>query len=311
MIKKQLNESVKDSFKEKAKDRIYIFLLANGAIRGAFIYGTRMIKEMRANFDLGVLETLVLGQAYLGCGLLSSNLKGNDRIGFKIDCSGPIKGISVETNAFGEVRGSLKQAQIPVDKSLEDFNLSPFFGAGLLTVTKYLEDAKQPYAGRIALLYGSIAKDLANYFYSSEQIPTVFNLSIKFNTNGEVTGAGGFLLQLMPDASDELAKNLENIINDLPSIGNLIEEDKAPDHIICESFKGLAPKILNDYRVEFFCRCNENMMLNYLSMFSEKDKEEILENGPFPLQIRCHNCNSLYEFSKKEISSIFKKKNNS
>ncbi len=304
MIKKPLNESVKDGFKEKAKDRIYRFFLANGAIRGAFIYGTRMIKEIRANFDLGILETLVLGQSYLGCGLLSSNLKGNDRIVLKIDCSGPIKGISVEANAYGEVRGFLKQMQIPIDKPLEDFNLAPFFGAGLLTVTKYLEDAKQPYTGHIALLYGSIAKDLANYFYSSEQIPTVFNLSIKFDTEGEVTGAGGLFLQLMPDASDELAKNLENIISSLPSTGRVIEEGSMPDQIIYNSFKELVPKILDDYRVEFFCRCNENMMLQYISMLSENDKKDLLKQGPFPLQIRCHNCNSLYEFSKKEIESL-------
>ena len=135
MIKKQLNESVKDSLKEKTKDRIHRFFLADKAIRGAFIYGTRMIKEMRANFDLGILETLVLGHAYLGCALLSSNLKGNDRIGLKIDCSGPVKGISVEANAYGEIRGFIKQPQISIDKPLEDFNPSPFFGAGLLTVT--------------------------------------------------------------------------------------------------------------------------------------------------------------------------------
>ncbi|MBU1055615.1 MAG: Hsp33 family molecular chaperone HslO [Proteobacteria bacterium] len=304
MIKKQLNDSVKNGFKEKSKDKIHRFLLANGSIRGAFIYGTRMIKEMRANFDLGILETLVLGQAYLGCGLLSSNLKGNDRIALKIDCSGPIKGISVETNAYGEIRGYLKQTPIPIDKPLEDFNISPFLGAGLLTVTKYLEDAKQPYAGHIALLYGSIAKDLANYFYSSEQIPSVFNLSVKFDTQGEVVGAGGLFLQLMPNASDDLAKNLESIINDLPSIGILIEEGKEPDNIICESFKKLNPKILDDYRIEFFCRCNEKLMLHYISMFDKNEKKDILENGPFPLQITCHNCNSLYEFSKKDLEKL-------
>ncbi|MFH2044733.1 MAG: Hsp33 family molecular chaperone HslO [Pseudomonadota bacterium] len=304
MIKKLLNDSVKNGFKEKSKDKVHRFLLANGSIRGAFIYGTRMIKEMRANFDLGILETLVLGQAYLGCGLLSSNLKGNDRIALKIDCSGPIKGISVETNAYGEIRGYLKQTPIPIDKPLEDFNISPFLGAGLLTVTKYLEDAKQPYSGHIALLYGSIAKDLANYFYSSEQIPSVFNLSVKFDTQGEVTGAGGLFLQLMPNASDDLAKNLESIINDLPSIGILIEEGKEPDNIIRESFKKLNPKILDDYRIEFFCRCNEKLMLQYISMFDENEKKDILENGPFPLQITCHNCNSLYEFSKKDLEKL-------
>ena len=137
MKKKTLNgETLKERLLASARDRIYNFLLADGAVRGAILHGTRMVNEMRANHELGILETLVLGRAYLGAGLMTANLKGTDAISLKIDCSGPIRGLTVEANALGEVRGFLKNVPIPIDKPMVDFNLSPFFGAGFLSVTQ-------------------------------------------------------------------------------------------------------------------------------------------------------------------------------
>ena len=107
-------DTLKDQYRASARDRLYNFVLADGTVRGVVLHGTRMINEMRANHKLGILETLVLGRAYLGAGLMSAALKGSDRLSIKIECSGPIKGLSVETNAFGEVRGYLKAVPIPI-----------------------------------------------------------------------------------------------------------------------------------------------------------------------------------------------------
>lgn len=204
MIKKNIyGDDLKARLLAGTNDRMYNFILAGGKIRGAVQHCTRVINEMRANHELGILETLVLGHAYIGCCLLSANLKGNDLISMSIDCSGPIKGLSVEANAYGEVRGYLKKNPIPVESPLKDFNLSPFFGAGFLTITKYLEDAKKPFSSKVELKYGNIAQDLAYYYFTSEQIPTVFDLSIKFDSNGNVIGAGGLFLQIMPDISNK------------------------------------------------------------------------------------------------------------
>ena len=101
--KKPYGETLKEKLIAGAKDRLYNFLLADGAIRGVIIHGTRMVNEMRANHELGILETLVLGRAYLGAALMSADLKSDDRISIKFDCSGPIKGLVVEANAFGDL----------------------------------------------------------------------------------------------------------------------------------------------------------------------------------------------------------------
>ncbi len=305
MIKKKpYGRTLKDQLKAGAKDRLHNFLLAGGAIRGVIMHGTRMVNEMRANHELGILETLVLGRAYLGAGLMSADLKSIDRISLKIDCSGPIKGLVVETNAFGEVKGYLKQRPIAIDKPMENYDLAPFFGTGFLEVTKHLEDAKQPFTGKIALEYGNIALDLANYYLKSEQIPTAFNLSIKFDQQGIVTGAGGLFLQAMPDAADDLVVDLEQRVSQLPSLGEKFAENQDPESLVQAVFKKHSPRFLANRRIEFMCHCSKKRLQKYLSMLPPDDIRDIRQNGPFPLELRCHLCNTAYEFSKAEIQEI-------
>ena len=182
MIKKDIfNRDVKAQLKASAKDRLYRFVMADKMIKGVVVHNTKMVNEMRANHNLGPLETLVLGQGYTAASLLISGLKEkNDRISISIRCSGPIKGLDVEANGFGEVRGYLKTPAIEVKETEKISYLSTLYGAGFLTVTRYLADAVAPYSGQVALEYGSIAEDLANYFLVSEQIPTGFKLSLFF-----------------------------------------------------------------------------------------------------------------------------------
>ena len=306
MKKKQVyGDNLKERLTAAAKDRLHSFILADGAFRGAILHATRMVDEMRANHELGILETLVLGHAYIAAGLLSGQLKGNDRLSFQVDCSGPIKGLVAETNAFGEVRGYLKNVPIPVEKPLEDFNLSPFYMAGLLKVTKHLEDAKQPFTGTVNLQYGSLAKDLAYYFATSEQIPTAFNLSVQFDPGGEVVGAGGLFLQVMPGADPELVARIEDLVAQIPTLGKSFSDGLEPLSIIEESFGKYNFKTMDEGRVEFFCQCNEDRVANMLLMLPVEDLKDIRDNGPFPLELRCHFCNTSYRFSKEEIVKLY------
>ncbi len=301
MIKKK-NEGIsnKELMILKSKDKLYSFMLGNN-IRGAVLNGTHLVNEMRVNHELGILETLVLGHAYMGISLMTSNIKKDDRLAFKIDCSGPIKGLYVESNSYGEVRGYLKANPIPLDKSLESYDMSPFFETGFLEVIHYPKYAKQPYVGKVALKYKNIAPDLANYYHESQQTPTYFNLSVKFDKEGIVTGAGGLLLQVMPDADKNIDDHLEEIAKDLPSIGELFANKKSPEDLINNNLKKYSPKILSNKRVEFFCPCSKKSMLSMIDGLDKNTREDIAKNGPFPLDIKCHNCNTTYSFSKEEL----------
>ena len=288
-----------------AKDRIYNFLLADGAVRGAILHGTQMVNEMRANHELGILETLVLGRAYLGVALMSANIKGIESVSLKIECSGPIKGLTVEANTFGEVRGFLNNVPIPIDKPMENFDLSPFFGAGFLSVIRNMADAKQPFTSKIALEYGNIAQDLANYYLTSEQIPTAFNLGIKYDKQGGVTGAGGLFLQAMPGADDTLAAELEDLVVGFPSIGEAFADGQEPQKLVQTVFEKYTPRFLADKRIEFMCHCSPERLRRILKMLPMDQLQDIRDKGPFPLEMRCHFCNTRYHFSKKELQQIY------
>ncbi len=302
--KKIYGDTLKEQLQASRRDRLYNFLLVDGTIRGCVANGTRMVNEMRWNHGLGIMETLALGHAYLGAALMSSSLKGNDRLGLQIECSGPIKGLSVEANAFGEVRGYLKQVPIPIDRPVESFDLSPFFGAGFLTVTRFLEDAKQPFTGKVMLEHGRLAKDLAVYHLKSEQIPTAFALSVQFDRDGEVQGAGGLMLQAMPGAADSVLSRIEKKIQSMDSIGTMVNDTTFPEQWLDENFSLFNPKMLGDRGVEFMCHCSRKRITGMISMLKLEDLEDMAENGPFPIEIRCHYCNTVYAFGQEEMTTI-------
>jgi molecular chaperone Hsp33 len=285
-------------------DQLRTFLMAGDTIRGAVLNGSRMINQMRWNHELGILETLVLGHAYMGACLMSAGLKGKDRLSLQVDCSGPVKGLVVEANAAGEVRGFLKNVPIPIEKPLDDFNLSPFFGAGFISVTRILEDAKQPFTGKVMMAHGSLAKDLAHYYLTSEQIPTSFSLSVKFDTRGHVAGGGGMFLQAMPDADDAVVRGLEERVVALPSIGDVLARGEAPEQFIRSHLGDYSPRFIDQREVGFICHCNRDQIRNVLTLLPIDELRDIQEKGPFPVEIHCHHCNTRYAFEREHIDLI-------
>lgn len=305
MIKKDIYEkNIKQALTAASQDKIHRFVMADRHIRGAIVNGTRMVNEMRANHELGSLETLILGQAYIAASLMSTTLKGNDRISIQVRCDGPVGGLDVESNVFGEIRGFLKHPVIRIDSSQQVATLSSLFGGGDLTVTKYLEDAVTPYSGTVALRYRTLAQDLANYYLESEQIPTAFTLSVFFDENETVAGAGGIFLQALPGVDDQMVMAAERILGSVPPVGETLFNGGTPESIVRKEFCSLEPELFSSARVEFFCRCSKDRMAGYLSSLPEKDLIDIKTNGPFPVELRCHHCNSLYSFSRSEIAAL-------
>lgn len=297
-------QTVKQALRARAQDRLHRFTLADGKIRGAIVKAAQMVNEMRVAHQLGILETLILGQAYMGAGLMAMDLKGDHYLRLQVSCSGPVQGLNVEANAYGEVRGHLKQVPIPIDKPMQSFDTSPFFGAGFLSVTKTLEDAKQPFTGQVMLESGNLARDLAAYYLQSEQIPTAFHLSIKFDTQGEVTGAGGLFLQIMPGASEAQCEKIDTLVKALPSLGEAFAENQMVPDLVRSAFNRLSPRLLSEQRVEFFCRCTDKAIERMFLMLPQADLTDLAHNGPFPAEVRCHNCNTCYAFSKSQLQQF-------
>lgn len=281
-----------------------IFLLGNDSVRVSAVSATRMLNEMRANFNTGLIETYVLGQGYIAGALLSSEVKGNDRIQLSIECGGPIKGMNIESWACGAVRGYLTNNPIPLEKPLESLDTTFLYGPGFLSISKILEGSKVPFTGQIMMEYGNLANDLALYYQQSEQTPTLFYFSIKFDEKGRVIGAGGLFIQALPGCSEDILAKLQEKSKSLRHLGKAIADGENIKDYVTEEFSEFGPRWLEHSPIGFSCPCSREHFIGYLKNLPKKEKEEILE-GKFPLVLECFNCGTLYKFEKSEVEALF------
>lgn len=305
MIYQPITDSVLvEQFKTMHSDGMSIFLLADGAIRGAFFHGTRFVNQMRVQHSLGLLETLVLGQASLCAALLIPTMKGKDRAIFRYDTQGPAVGFSVEANSEGYVRGFLLQDPIPLESPLESWDLTPFFGPGLVTLIRYPEGGREPITGTVEIVHRNIAQDLTEYFLQSEQTETAFNTGIQFDSEGRVIGAGGLYLQIMPGADPQLIEQASDAFAAAPSIGTWFAEGGNREDIIYGLFRGMNPNLVLNRDIIYNCPCSKVSFGNHLKNLGRAELEDMLQTGSDPVEVVCHNCSSVYTFSFEELRSF-------
>lgn len=306
MLKQKIEDQVLiQHLDEIPEDGRQVVLLADGQIRLTGLGGTTMVNQMRSNFKLGLLETYVLGQAYVAAGLMASSVKGNDRIQLNVECGGPIGGIYVESWACGAVRGFIKNNPIPLDKPLEGKDISLLYGPGFISVTKLLEGSRTPFTGQTMMQYGDLAKDLALYYNESEQTPTMFSLGLDFDSEGRVMGAGGLFLQALPGCSDEVLEKLQDKSSKLPPIGKAIGSGKEIRDYIHENFSEFGVQDLATEPIGFSCPCSREHFKTFLGRLPQNEKEGIMKDDRFPLELECLNCGTKYNFEKTEVSALF------
>jgi len=289
-------------------DGMSIFLLGEGELRGAFFHGTRFVSRLRAQHALGLLETMVLGQAALCGALLIPTMKGRDRAVFRYDTNGPAAGFSVEANSEGFVRGFLLQDPIPVGEAPSSWDLAPYFGDGTLSVIRYPEGSVEPNTGSIEIRHRNIARDLTEYFLVSEQTRTAFNTGIQFDRDGRVAGAGALYLQVMPGADPDLVEAASRAFAAAPSLGQWFAEGGDRDDVIYGLFRGMNPSVALEREIVFDCPCSRDKFAAHLSHLDRAELADIAENGPFPVEVVCHNCGSVYSWTKDEMRLIAESK---
>ncbi len=320
MIKAEISDKELLTHLQKIhKDEMSMFVMAGGRIRGAFFNGTRMVNQMRANHHLGILETYILSQAYICAALLIPTMKGREHLLFRYETNGPAVGFSVEADSTGKVRGYLLQNPIPVEKELESWDLSPFFGEGTLTISRMGEGMKAPQTGVTPLVYKNISKDLALYFEQSEQTQTAFNTGIQFDEKGRVIGAGGMFLQVMPEAGGKTGKTTEQVENSqedrkkeeeklllqvenafkaMPSIGKWFSEGGNTEDVIYGLFREFNPSVVFNRNIVFDCPCSCEYYAGHIKHLPKQELNDIIKHDPDPIEIVCHNCASVYKINK-------------
>ena len=322
MIKAEITDkTLTEHLSKIEEDKLRIFTMADGRIRGALFHGTRFINQMRAQHNLGILETYILGQASL-CGALTiPMMKDMEHTLIRFEGTGSADGYTVEADSTGSVRSYLEQEHIPLDKPLENWNLKPFLGAGNLTFSRIHKDDKYPQSSTVDVDGENIAHDFASYFAQSEQINTVFNSCIQFDKEGRVVGAGAMYIQVMPKTGgtaelgsqvdshaeedsdeEELLRKVENAFKACPSIGLLYSESEVDsEDIILGLFREFKPTITMKRDIIYDCPCSKDYFLNHIRGLPAKDLEDIRKNGPDPLEVVCRKCGSVYHIPVSEI----------
>lgn len=284
------------------KDRIIKGITKDGFFKISVVKTTEVVAEAKERHSLSLLNTVMLGRALTGVMLLASELKGEERVQLRVDGDGPIGTMITEANSIGEIRGYVLNPDAELAYN-ENTDLGDGLGEGTLSFSKILYDEARPLTGVVDLISGNMNDDIAHYLLQSEQIPSAISLDVQVDQDGNVTEAGGILIQALPGSPEEKILQLEDNLRVMKPIGKLFEDGYYIDDIMEMATSPFETRELQCYPVHFFCRCSKDRYKDILAMMTYDDLKEISDTGQ---ELVCHYCNEHYYFSKEEIDQIIK-----
>ena len=277
---------------------------AGGQIR-AFASTTReLVETARRAHNTSPVATAALGRLLTAGGMMGSMMKGeDDLLTIKIQGDGPMKGLTVTADSKGNVKGYAYNPMVILPaNSKGKLDVGGALGVGVLSVIQDI-GLKEPYVGQTILVTGEIAEDLTYYYATSEQTPSSVALGVLMNRDNTVRQAGGFIIQLMPGASEEIIGNLEEKLKKLSSVTILLDEGMTPEEILEALLGDLELEVMDRLETRFFCNCDKARVEKALISIGRKELESMIDDGK-PVEINCHFCNRNYTFSVQELETL-------
>lgn len=278
---------------------------ADGHIRCFAITSKNTVEEAKQRHGTSPVATAALGRLLSGGAMMGAMMKGEkDLITLQIQCSGPIGGLMVTADAFGHVKGYVNQPIVSLPPSkLGKLDVGKAVDLGVLTVIKDI-GMKEPYSGQVQLVSGEIAEDLTYYFAASEQTPSSVALGVLMNKDNTVAQAGGYIIQLMPDAEEEVISALEEKLAHVDPVTTLLSEGHTPESILNLLLGDFGVHIEKEQLpVQFFCNCSKERMERGLISLGKKEISDIVQDGE-DIELNCHFCNSNYIFTVDELQAL-------
>lgn len=266
---------------------------------------TDIVNKIESIHKTSAVVTAALGRLSIAASMMGYGLKGkNDSVTVKIDGGGPAGMLIAVADEMGNVKCYVQNpvVEIPLN-SIGKLDVSGAVGTnGTLTVSKDL-GLKEPYCGMVPIISGEIGEDIANYFVSSEQVPTVCGLGVLVNPDLSVKCAGGFLVQLLPFADENCISVIEKNISEIKSVTELFMSGKSAEEIALDLLEGLEPNILDSNEPVYKCDCSRERTQRILSGLNSKELESMAREQEIT-EVCCNFCNKIYSFSSKEILDI-------
>jgi molecular chaperone Hsp33 len=285
------------------KDHLLRVATQDGTLRAAVAVTTDLVEAIRQRQGTDPTATVALGRLVSGAAVMGSLLKGDQRLALMVEGNGPLKKLHAETDARGQLRGSVKIPVSGIAPTTEGFDVPSAVGrAGFLHVVKDL-GLKDPYRGMVQLYSSEIAEDLAYYLTTSEQLPSTVALGVYLEQEGRVAAAGGLLVQAMPEGEEAHITLLEERLVALPPLTTLLREGQGPEQILEQLFDGIPLGTTEITPLEFRCTCSRPQVQSMLKALGQEELKVMAEQEE-PTSVTCEFCKERYSFTVEELNTL-------
>ena len=280
---------------------------ADGQIRAFAATTKEMVETAKNAHNTSPIATAALGRLMTAAAMMGSDLKGEgELLTLRIEGDGPIGGLLVTADGKGDVKGYAFNPDVMLPPNAQGkLDVGGSLGLGVLSVIKDI-GLKEPYVGQTQLITGEIAEDLTYYFATSEQVPSSVALGVLMNKDNTVRQAGGFIIQLLPGASDEIIDSLEAKLSGISSITSLLDAGKTPEEILTDILGEFGLEILKKMPVQFHCDCERSRVEKAIISIGRKEIQDMIDEGK-EIEVNCQFCNKHYKFSVDELGEMLKK----
>ena len=287
-------------------DRLVKALAYNDEIRAYMIDGTNMVQTGANYQDTWHTATAAYGRALIGTCLLSTSLLKNeqDKLTIRIQGNGPLGYLVLDGNVKGQVKGYVQHPHIALELNEKGkLDVSGAVGReGIFAVSKDM-GLKTPFGGQVPLVSGELADDFTYYMAVSEQIPSVIALSVVVDSEDHVVTAGGFMLQVLPHASEETISQLENSIKNLPDVSQMMGDKLSLEEILAKIVGADNFHILEEMPVSYHCDCSRDRFEKVLIALGKDELLTLIEEDG-QAEAVCHFCGEKYLFTENQLQSM-------
>lgn len=281
-------------------DYIVRGMAANNQVRFFACNTTDTVEKARITHRTSPVVTGALGRLLTGGLLMGAMCKNDsDTLTIRIQCQGPIQGMMVTADSKGHIKGYVSEPEVMLPAK----DITKAIDLGVMSVIKDI-GLKEPYVGQTHLVAGDIANDLTYYFVTSEQIPSSVACGVLLNNDTSVAKAGGFIIQLMPFANDEIIDFLEKKLVSF-SFTALLEEGKTVEEIIRIVFEDYDVSITDTMECAYVCDCNKDRVEKAVISMGKAEIASMIEDNE-PVEVVCDFCRTKYIFSTEELYDILK-----
>lgn len=248
------------------------------------------------------VASAALGRTLTIGAMMASQLKNReDKLTLSIKADGPLGEIVVTASNNGKIKGYVSHPNVVLPTKNGKLDVAAAVGKGRLRVIKDT-GLKEPYIGDVELKSGEIAEDMAYYFGMSEQIPSAVGLGVLVNGENNIEVAGGFLIQLLPFASEESIDKVEGAISKIKSVTDILKNKNEPEAVIRELF-GDSYTIMEEKSLEFACDCNREKLDKVMISLGKEELNDIISEGK-AVEVQCSFCKKNYRFEIKDIKQL-------